>query len=318
MDRRSFLRISGAASAALMVPGAALAKWWPRRPISIVVPFPAGGGTDTFGRAVANGLQDRLGVPVNVVNKAGGGGVNGATEVSGARPDGQTWLVTTGGALVMASLFKDIPIDPFADLQTVGQVGSLTAAVVVPTDSPYETLEDLAAAAKVEPGSLRWAHTGRGVFLHVAGQSFLDANEIAATDVPFKGGAKVRAAVVGSQVDFAVIGIHQAMGFENEMRVLGLIAPERDEVQPDVPTVAELGFNYEFVNTPITMHAPLDVDPEVLETVSAALAETVASPEYAETMRAQGLLPDYLDGAATETRLRELEAAVRPVIQAIQ
>lgn len=318
MDRRNFLKMSGAASVALMAPGAAFAKWRPRRPISLVVPFPAGGGTDTFGRAVANGLQERLGVPVNVVNKPGGGGVNGAVEVSGARPDGQTWLLTTGGALVMASLFKDIPINPFEDLQATGQVGSLTAAVVVPADSPYETLEQLADAAKVQPGTLRWAHTGRGVFLHVAGQSFLDANQIAATDVPFKGGAKVRAAVIGAQVDFAIIGIHQAIGFENEMRVLGLIAPERNEIQSEVPTVAELGFAYEYVNTPITVHAPVGVDPEVREAMSAALAETVASPDYAETLRAQGLLPDYLDGPAAVARLRELETAVRPVIEAIK
>ena len=319
MRRRTFLGAGAAAVAAgtLSLPAFA-ADWQPRRPINLVVPYPPGGGTSTYGRALIGPLSDRLGVPVNIVNKPGGGGVNGATEVAGSRPDGQTFMITTGGALVMASIFKDIPINPFEDLDVVAQVGGLQASIVVPANSPFQTLEDLIEAAKANPGGLRWAHTGRGVFLHVSGQSFLNANGLEATDVPFAGGAKVRAAVVGGQVDFATIGVQQNRGFESEMRALALIAPERDGLQPHIPTVSELGFNYEFVNTPITMFAPKGTPSDVIETVSAHVAEIVNSDGYSEEMQTKGLLPAYLPSDGAVARLRELEATVRPIIEAIK
>lgn len=316
MKRRTLLTTTLAAS--VLPFGHALAQWQPRRPINVIVPYPPGGGTDTYGRALIGPLAEKLGVPVNIVNKPGAGGINGATEAAGARPDGQTFLVTTGGAMVMASIFKDIPIDPFESFETVAQVGGLQASVIVPANSPFETLADLIEAAKSNPGGVRWAHTGRGVFLHVSGQSFLNANGIEATDVPFKGGAKVRAAVIGGQVDFGIIGVQQNRGFESEMRALALIAPERDGLQPDIPTVAELGFPYEYVNTPITMFAPKGTPADVIETVSVYVEEVVNSEAYGTEMEAKGLLPAYLPADAAQARLRELEGTVRPIIESIK
>ncbi|MYF89356.1 MAG: tripartite tricarboxylate transporter substrate binding protein [Boseongicola sp. SB0676_bin_33] len=200
MKRRTFIETSTALAAAAAFPVAA-ADLQPRSQSNLVEPYPPGGGKSTYGRALIGPLSDRLGVPVNIVNKPGAGGVNGATEVAAARPDGQTLMVTTGGALVMHSIFKDIPVDPFDSFEIVAQVGGLQGSIVVPANSPHQTLADLVEAIKASPGGLRWAHTGRGAFLHVSGQSFLVANGLEATDVPFKGGAKVRAAVVGGQVD---------------------------------------------------------------------------------------------------------------------
>lgn len=292
--------------------------WQPKRPVNVIVPYPPGGGTSTYGRALIGPLSEKLGVPVNIVNKPGAGGVNGATEAAGARPDGQTFLITTGGALVMHSLFKDIPIDPFDSFETVAQIGGLQGSIVVPADSPYQILGDLVEAIKSNPGALRWAHTGRGAFLHVSGQSFLVANELSAVDVPFKGGAKVRAAVVGNQVDYAIIGVQQNRGFEDKMRALALIAPERDGLQPDIPTVTEQGLNYEFVNTPITMFAPTGTPANVISTVSSYVEEIVSTDAYGEEMKKKGLLPAYLGAEDAEARLRELGDTVRPVIEGIK
>ena len=319
MRRRTFLGTGAAVIAVGASPFQSFAAdWQPRRPINLVVPYPPGGGTSTYGRALLEPLSDMLGVPVNIVNKPGAGGVNGATEVAAARPDGQTFMITTGGALVMASIFKDIPINPFDSFDIVAQVGGLQASIVVPANSPFETLGDLIEAARANPGGLRWAHTGRGVFLHVSGQSFLTANGLEATDVPFAGGAKVRAAVIGGQVDFATIGVQQNRGFEAEMRALALIAPERDALQPHIPTVAELGFEYEFVNTPIVMFAPKGTPAEAIATVSSHVREIVEGDAYANEMQTKGLLPAYLPSDAAEARLRELESTVRPIIEAIK
>lgn len=319
MRRRTLL----AASAAAMAAGsgafpARAANWEPRRPITMIVPYPPGGGTSVFGRALIGPLSEKLGVPVSVANKPGAGGVNGAVEAARSRPDGQTLLMTTGGALVMASLFKDIPVDPLKDFVTIAQLGALQASIIVPASSPYKTLGDLVEAAKAEPGKLRWAHTGRGVFLHIAGQSFLGANGIEATDVPFGGGAKVRAAVIGAQVAFGILGVQQNQGFENEMRALAVIAPERDPLQPDIPTVAEQGFEYEFVNTPITVFAPTGTPPEVIDTIEAYAEEIVNSEAYAEETKTAGLVPEYLPAAEARARLEELAETVRPIIEAIE
>lgn len=319
MDRRKLLGCAVGAFAAIACALPAMAQDWnPRRPIDLIIPFPPGGGTSTFGQALATPLAEILGVPVNVVNRPGAGGVNGAAEAAGADANGQTLLVTTGGALVMASIFRDIPIDPFADLTPVAQVGGLQASIVVPANSPHETLADLVAAMEADPGSLRWAHTARGAFLHVSGQAFLNANGVEATDVPFQGGANVRAAAVGGQVDFAIIGVHMNRGFENEMRALGVIAPESDVIQPGIPTVAEQGLPYEYVNTPITMFVPDGTPENVIATISAAVEQVVSSNDYVTTMAERGLVASYADADAALQRLRDLEAAVTPVIEAIQ
>ena len=319
MKRRHIVGLAAALVAAMGMALPSLAQdWQPKRPINVIVPYPPGGGTSTYGRALIGPLSEKLGVPVNIVNKPGAGGVNGATEAAAARPDGQTLLVTTGGALVMHSIFKDIPVDPFTSFETVAQVGGLQGSIVVPIDSPHQTLGDLIEAIKANPGGLRWAHTGRGAFLHVSGQSFLVANGLDATDVPFKGGAKVRAAVVGGQVDYAIIGVQQNRGFEDKMRALALIAPERDGLQPNIPTVAEQGFEYEFVNTPITMFAPAGTPAEVISTVSAAVKDIVSSDAYGDEMKTKGLLPAYLDAEAAKARLMDLGDTVRPIIEGIK
>ncbi|MFV1878686.1 Bug family tripartite tricarboxylate transporter substrate binding protein [Nioella sp.] len=318
MKRREFLG-TAAATAILPALGAspALAQWQPRRPINIIVPYNTGGGTDTYARALATGLQDILGVPIVIANCPGSGGIVGATEAASARPDGTNFLVTTGGGFVMGWLFRDTPVNPFDDFQTVSQIGAIWASIAVPYDSPYQTAADLIADARANPGTLRWAHTGRGALLHVAGQSLLNANGIEAVDVPFRGGGAVRTAVIGGQVDFASIGVHQARGFENEMRVLGLIANQRDTLQPDIPTFGDLGFPYTNVYSPITMFAPNGVDDEILSTMDAAIQAVTSSTAFAETLEAMGNLPFYLDGAEALAELRAIEQSARPIIEAL-
>ena len=195
------------------------------------------------------------------------------------------------------------------------QFGRLSRCLqTAPTRQP----QDLIADAQANPGKLRWAHTGRGALLHVAGQSLLDANGIEAVDVPFKGGAKVRAAVIGGQVDFASIGVHQARGFENEMRVLGLIANERDTLQPNIATFKDLGFPYTNVYSPITMFAPKGVDPEIVAGMNAAVQEVTASADFADTIEARGNIPAYLDGAGAVAELRAIEESARPIIDKLK
>lgn len=319
--RRTLTRAIACATAiAFTAPSIAFAEWEPRRPVNVVLPYSAGGGTDAFARAVAAAVEadDLLPVPMVVTNKPGAGGITGAAEAAGARPDGQTVLITSAGSFLLTSMLNDTPVSPLEDYEIVAQIGDLDPAILVPANSPYEDLGQLVEAMKENPGTLRWAHNGLGGAHNVSGQSFLNANSIEATGVPFQGGGPTRAAVIGEQVDFAVVGIQQAAGFENELRVLGLLAPERDGIASDVPTVAEQGFEFVEVSSPIVAFVPKGTDAEVLEGMETLFEQVAASPAFAEAMAQRGNVPEYLPGAEARARLEALRDDTAEVIEGMK
>ncbi len=301
-----------------MAPVSALAEWNPKRPINLIVPYKAGGGTDSFGRAVSASAKGILKAPVVIVNKPGSSGMTGCTAAFNARPDGSTMLMTSSGSFLLTSMPRDTEINPLDSFKIVAQVGNLTTSLMVPIDSPYKTVKDLVEAAKANPGKMRWAHTGRGGFHHVAGQGFLNQNGIKAVDVPYKGGSATRAAVMGGQVAFGMIGVQQVAGFEGKLRVLALNAPERDKVMKDAPTFKEQGFDFTDVSSPIVVFAPKGVDNDVVTGMAAALKKIAATPKFTEIMLTRGNAPAYLDAQATEARLREMKKQAVPIIDALK
>lgn len=317
MKRRDFIT-TGLSASTILVAAPALAEWAPRRPINAILPYSAGGGTDALARAAAASADGILPVPLVIVNKPGSSGITGATEAAAARPDGNTVMVTSAGSFLLTSMLRDTDVNPFDSFDIIAQIGNLTPAVIVPANSPFQSIEGLVEAARANPGSLRWAHNGRGGFHQVAGQSFLNRNALEAQDVPFKGGGPTRAAVIGAQVDFAFVGIQQAAGFENELRVLALVAAERDPIRDDVPTLAELGFDYVAVSSPIVFFAPKGTDPEIVAGMEAALQAITETQQFADLMRERGNVPAFLSGTDTETRLRQMQADTQPVIDVLK
>ncbi|MEM9439739.1 MAG: tripartite tricarboxylate transporter substrate binding protein [Pseudomonadota bacterium] len=318
MDRRHILQLAMGLTMMVPIADTAIADWAPERPINMIVPYGAGGGTDAFARAMATAAEDIFDAPIVVVNKPGSSGMVGAQAAAIARADGSNMMMTSAGSFLLNTLIRETDLDPFESFRIIGQIGELTTSIMVAANSPYQTVQDLIDAAAADPGALRWAHTGRGSFHHVAGQGFLNANSLEAQDVPFKGGAATRAAVIGGQVDFGLIGVQQARGFENEIRVLGLNSDERDGVMTDVPTLAELGHSFVAVSSPIVVFAPKDVDDSVIDGMEAALGEITASPTFAELLEARGTAPAFLDKAATETKLRTMRDSVVPIVDGLQ
>lgn len=318
MNRRKFILATAVMAAAATISSSAFAEWEPRRPLNIIVPYKAGGGTDLYARAVAAAAKDRLRVPVVIVNKPGAGGITGAIEAANARPDGNTIMMHSTGSFLLRHMFKETEVGPFDSFQTIAQIGNLKGSLVVPVGSPYKSVQDVVDALKADPGKLRWAHNGRGATFHVTGQTMLDTLGLEAVDVPFKGGAASRAAIMGEQVDFGVIGIQQAKGFEEQLRVLAVVAEERDELQPDVPTFKEQGFDVPLVSSPIVLFAPNGVDAEIVSGMEAFFKEITEAPEFGEVIRAKGTLPLYRNGADAEAGLREMQKATQPVIDALK
>lgn len=319
MDRRNFIRLAAAASA-LTASGAtaAFAEWAPKRPINVVVPYGAGGGVDSFARAISAVADSAFPVPLVIVNKPGASGMTGASEAARARPDGSTIMLTSAGSFLLTSMMRETDVTPLDSFEVVAQIGNLTSAVMVPADSPYKTLADLVDAIKANPGGLRWAHTGNGSFIQVAGQGFLNANGLEATGVPFKGGSGVRTAIIGKQVDYGFLGVQQSAGFENEMRVLGLSAPDRDPILNEHPTITEQGFDYVNVGSPIMAFAPKGTDAETLAGLETAIRKAAAAPELAELMLERGNAPAFLPGAEAAARLADMRAVAEPIIAALK
>ena len=317
MKRRSFLGTMVAATALAATSTASLSADWPKRPINLVVPYKAGGGTDAYARAISAAAKGVLGVPVVVVNKPGSGGLNGANAVVGARPDGYTMMMTSGGSFLLSTMTRDTKIDALDSFEFVAQVGQLRTSLMVPMNSPYQTVQDVIDAAKANPGSLRWAHSGRGGFHHVGGLGFLAQNGIEAQDVPFKGGGPTRAALIGEQADFGFLGVQQLRGFEEQLRALAVNSEDRDTIMTDVPSFGELGIPFAAVSSPVIVFAPKGTPAEVVSAMEAALAEIAAKPEFVGLLAERGTGPVYAGGSDAKAGLAAMKADAAPLVQSL-
>ncbi|WP_372573596.1 tripartite tricarboxylate transporter substrate binding protein [Ruegeria jejuensis] len=315
MKRRAFLGAITAAAALVATTATGYAADWPKRPINLVVPYKAGGGTDAYARAISAAAEGVLDVPVVVVNKPGSGGLNGANAVVGARPDGYTMMMTSGGSFLLSTMTRDTKIDALDSFDFVAQVGQLQTSLMVPVNSPYQSVQDVVDAAKAEPGSLRWAHSGRGGFHHVGGLGFLANNGIEAQDVPFKGGGPTRAALIGEQADFGFLGVQQLRGFEEQLRALAVNSADRDTIMSDVPSFGELGIPFAAVSSQVIVFAPKDTPVEIITAMETALAEIAAKPEFAELLAERGTGPVFANGADAKAALTAMQADAAPLVK---
>ncbi len=315
MKRRTLL---GATIAAMAVTAtASFAADWPKRPINLVVPYKAGGGTDAYARAISAMAENVLDVPVVVVNKPGSGGLNGANAVIGARPDGYTLMMTSGGSFLLSTMTRDTDIDALESFDFVAQVGQLQTSLMVPANSPFQTVQDVIDAAKASPGELRWAHSGRGGFHHVGGLGFLASNGIEAQDVPFKGGGPTRAALIGEQADFGFLGVQQLAGFEEQLRALAVNSQERDGIMKEVPAFGELGIPFAAVSSPVIVFAPKGTPAEVIAAMETALEQIAAKPGFAELLASRGTGPAYQSGADAKAILSAMKDDATPLVQSL-
>ncbi|MES0880705.1 tripartite tricarboxylate transporter substrate binding protein [Roseibium sp. SCP14] len=317
MKRRDLFKAALAAAIIAVSSSASIAADWPKRPINLVVPYKAGGGTDAYARAIAAAAKDVLDVPVVVVNKAGSGGLNGANAVVRARPDGYTMMMTSGGSFLLSTMTRDTDIDALESFDFVAQVGQLRTSLMVPVSSPFQSVQDVIDAAKTNPGSLRWAHSGRGGFHHVGGLGFLASNGIEAQDVPFKGGGPTRAALIGEQADFGFLGVQQHRGFEDQLRALAVNSQDRDSVMTDVPAFGELGIPFAAVSSPVIVFAPKGTPAEIVSAMESALAEITAKPEFAKLLAERGTGPVYATGADAKAALTAMKADAQPLINSL-
>jgi tripartite-type tricarboxylate transporter receptor subunit TctC len=266
---------------------------YPNRPITLVVPYAAGGGNDVMARIVAEKMSKTLGQNVVVENRAGAGGSLATRQVARAAPDGYTLVLGgTGSLAVNPTLYANAGYDPRKDFAPVGLIGTGQLIVLVNPNVPAKTIPELIALARNDPGKLSYASAGVGSGIHLGAVLFEMMADVKLTHVPYRGTGPALTDLIGGHVQVYFSSIPSAIGIakEGKVRPLAVTGPARSPVFPDLPTVAETLPGFEAV-----LHygivAPAGTPKPIIAKLSAALREAVIAPDTKERMAADGTEP---------------------------
>jgi len=266
---------------------------YPERPIRLIVPFTSGSTLDIMGRLVAEQLAPRLGQNLVVDNRPGANGIIGTEIVARSRPDGYTLLLTTGSFTGNVIATKKLPYDPVRDFAPVTQIArSYGLLLVVHPGVQAQSVKELVAFAKANPGKLSYASTGVGNMTHVVAELFNVLGGVQITHVPYKGSGPALTDVIGRQVDMTFISTVGVMPFINSGRVraLALTGGERSPVVPNVPTFKESGYpDFEMTGW-YGLWFPAKTPAPVINRVQAEIRKAVASPEMKARLDELGLV----------------------------
>lgn len=284
MARRALL------AAALLMAGAAAAQDYPTRPIRLIVPFPPGGPTDTYGRLVGKLMGDALGQPVIVENRNGATGLIGTNMAKNAAADGYTLLYTSNSAQIIGPLLRNPrPFDPVADFTPIAEPLRYALYLLVSSKVPANTFKEFVALARSQPGKLSYASVGTGSGGHLACELMNEAAGIKALHVPYKGAGPAQLSVVGGDTDYLCdsVGNSQPMVAAGKLKGLALTSETRSAAVPDIPTMTEEG-------VPVVAYiwqgvfAPKGLPDDIREKLESAVAKAMQTPELQARMRSDG------------------------------
>ena len=275
----------------------AFAQSYPSRPIKLIVPFPAGGGTDAVAREVANKVATQQGWTVIVDNRPGSGGNLGVDAAAKATPDGYTIVLgQTSNLAINPTLYSKLPYNPVKDLAPIGLIASSPLVLVVASDSPYKTLADLIAAAKARPDAINYASSGSGTVAHLAVEQFQKLAGIKLTHVPYKGAAQGATDLIGGQIQLYMSSIPTLIGHirNGKMRALAVTSEKRVNDLPSVPTVGESGYKGFEAVTWFGLAGPAAMPKDAVTKLNGAFNKALQDAEVKKKLEGQGV--DVLGG----------------------
>ncbi|MCC6531154.1 MAG: tripartite tricarboxylate transporter substrate binding protein [Burkholderiales bacterium] len=282
----ALLAIFGAETSTAQMPAG-----YPARPLTVIVPFPAGGGVDILARVIAKHLSPALGKPVVVDNRGGGGGNIGIGAAARAKPDGYTFLITSSIFVNNPSLYKQVPFDPIRDFTPMVLITASPNVIVTRADSGINTLADLIALARNKPDLLNYSSPGIGTSSHLSAELFKLKAKINLTHVPYSGSAPGLKAVLAGETQLGVFGIAGGGGGQissGRLRALVHTGHGRLRDFPDVPNLAEAGFPNSEAENFNSMLAPAGTSEEVMELVAREVIAVLKRPEVIDTLRQTG------------------------------
>jgi tripartite-type tricarboxylate transporter receptor subunit TctC len=293
MKRRVWIQCT-AALAAAAVGGGVHAQQWPSKPVTIVVPFGAGGGTtDPLARMLAEELGKMLGGTFVVENKPGANGNIGAAYVKGAPPDGHVVLFTGAGTMATnLALYKNLPFHPQKDFEPVIVVGNVPNILVVHLSIAVNDVKEFVEYVKKNPGA-NFGTTGNGSSMHTAAELFRQSTQTKMTHVPFTGAGPATTSLLSGEVPimFQLVPGIAAHVKANKVKALAVMAPKRSVALPDVATMAEAGFPTLVSTTWLCFAAPKGTPKAVVDTLNGAVNKILAQPAFRERLAGMGVEP---------------------------
>ena len=287
--RRAAIGAIALAAATLSLGAAAQA--YPTKPITIVVPFSAGGTTDILARLVGQYLTTELGQTVVVDNKAGAGGNIGGALAAKAPADGYTlFMGTVGTHAINAALYKKMPFDHVKDFAPLSRVANVPNLLVAHPSQPFKTVPEMIAYAKANPGKINFGSPGNGASPHLSGELFKSMAKVELTHIPYKGSAPAVSDLLGNQIAIMFDNMPSVIPHvrSGKLRAIAISTAKRSPELPDVPTIAEAGVpGYEAVSW-FGLFAPAATPKPVLDKLSTALSKVLANPEVQKKISAQG------------------------------
>ena len=269
----------------------ALAQAYPTKPVTIIVPFAAGGTTDILARIIGQALTAELGQSVVVDNRAGAGGNIGGQAAAKAAPDGHTlFMGTVGTHAINASLYKKMPFDPVKDFAPLTRVANVPNLLVANPAQPYKSVKDLIAYAKANPGKVNFGSSGNGSSIHLSGELFKSLAKVDMQHVPYKGSAPAVTDLLGNQIGIMFDNMPSAIQHVRSGKLvpLAVTTAKRSPELPNVPTIAEAGVPGYEATSWFGMFAPAGTPAPVLAQLNAAIVKVLAQPDVKKKINEQG------------------------------
>jgi tripartite-type tricarboxylate transporter receptor subunit TctC len=305
------LNLLSAVALALAATGAS-AQQFPSKPIAIVVPFAAGGPTDTVARTIAQAMEKSLGGSVVVENKPGAGGTIGAQDVARAAPDGYRLLVWHIGMATAPALYRKLPFDPIKDFQHIGLINDVPMTLLVRPNLPVKDVAELTAYAKANKDKVTLANAGLGAASHLCGLLFQQAIGVDLTTVPYKGTAPAITDLIGGQVDIlcdqTTNTTEQIKG--GKVKALALTAPKRLDTLKDLPTAAEAGLKDFELSIWHAVYAPKGTPQPVVDKLVAALQAALKDPAVSKRFADLGAVTVSADRQTPAGLVKHLQSEI--------
>ncbi len=298
MKRRSIILAAGAS--ALAAPFVASAQGWPAKPVTFIVPFPPGGGTDAFARPLSAQLTKQLARQVIIDNRGGAGGTVGASVAAKAQPDGYTFFIGAVHHAIAPSFYPKLDYDIERDLVPLTPIASPPQVIVVnPGRVPSTDLKSLLELLRKNPGKYNYASAGNGTSHHLAGELFKQQTKTFVVHIPYRGAGPALQDLIAGNVDMMFDGLGSSAQHirAGRIRALAVAAPKRSAGAPDVPTTVEAGLPDYQVSTWYGIWGVKGTPKDILDRMHAAVVKALQTPELREIWASQGSEPQTMSQA---------------------